>query len=327
MSFQNIQKHFDKHGYFWHSNPSKPDGLTFFEKGILRPELRRAYQVLANQGEHHIDDVGAAEVELRLHGTYQDSLGKTITNDNPNMMSGRAAQHYCDQVLLEEAAPGDAYAETMNMLHSYQGGYWRDKAQDDAVIAHRTTLRYSPEGKVVKEPTACEFELVCNNALDGVREATAGDNRIVGEVELLGHLPKCALQYKGYPDYQEGKVELKTQWDGKAYSDKPTANSLPSDIKEPHLYQIAGYWHLSGIIPKIVYANRMGYRVFEPTQDQLEFALSRIIEACRRRERLMLAADTTEKLLRLTDPQWSHIFGWRDMNPDLLHRAKKIWSE
>ena len=144
---------------------------------------------------------------------------------------------------------------------------------------------------------------------------------------MRDRLLKVKIDGKPLAKVDLGKVELKTQWDGKAYTDKPAANSLPSDIKEPHLYQIAGYWHLSGIIPKIVYANRMGYRVFEPTQEQLEFGLTRIIEACRRRERLMLAADTTEKLLRLTDPQWSHIFGWKDMNPELLHRAKKIWSE
>ena len=327
MSFQSIHKHFNKHSYYWHSQPSLPDGLTFFNKGVLRPELAAAYQVLENQSERSEKDIANAQAVLRANGHYKDSLGKTITNDNPNMISGRAAQHYADQILLNEMTPGDAYSEALNMLHSFQGGYWRDKEQDDAVIAHRTTLRYSVKGEVAKEPTACEFELVCSNAVDGVREATIGDNRIVGEVELFGRLPKCALKYKGYPDYQEGKVELKTQWDGKAYTDKPTANSLPKDIKELHLYQIAGYWHLSGIIPKIVYANRMGYRVFEPTQEQLEFGLTRIIEACRRRERLMLAADTTEKLLRLTDPQWSHIFGWKDMNPELLHRAKKIWSE
>jgi len=324
MSFQNNSNHFTKHNFHHHSNPSMPDGYTFFDKGVRRRRLTDAYAVIAGK---HDGDEGAAQRELELNGCYTDSTGKTQYNDNPNMMSGRAAEHYCNQVLIDDAEKSEAYSDAMNMLHSYKASYWRDKDTDSKVITHRTELKYGTDGKKIKEPQASEFELVCNNALDGLREATAGDNRIVGQKELRGKLPKCMLPYLGYGDYQEGRVELKTQWDSMAHTDSPRANSLPSDIKEPHLYQISGYYQLTGQIPKIVYANRLGYRVFEASQDQLEFGVARIIEACRRRERLLLAAESTEQLLRLTDPQWSHAFAWKDMNPELLQIARKIWSE
>jgi len=122
-------------------------------------------------------------------------------------------------------------------------------------------------------------------------------------------------------------VELKTQWDSNAHTDSPRANSLPNEIRENHLTQIAGYNLLSGHVPKIVYANRLGYRVFEATQEQLEFGIARIVEACKRRERLLMAHDKIEDVLRLTDPMWSHMFAWRGYSPEIIHQAKQIWGD
>ena len=89
--------------------------------------------------------------------------------------------------------------------------------------------------------------------------------------------------------------------------------------------QIAGYYHLTKKMPTIVYANRGGYKIFSPTEDELQEALQLIFESCQRRERLLKAADNVEDVLRLCDPQWNGLFGWNDMNPEVLLNAKKIW--
>ncbi len=227
MSFQSNSNQFKKFGYFWHSQPSRPDGITFFDKGVLRPALYKARSIINGEAEGDLD---AAKKELKLHGSYQDSLGTNITNDNPNMMSGRAAQHYADAVLLHEKLPSEAYGDALNMLHSYQSSHWRDAGADKRVIEHRTTLRYGADGKASKEPVACEFELVLGNALDGVREATAGDNRIVGEVELNGLLPKCILPYKASPTIKRARSNLKHNGMGRQTltSREPTAYHLLS---------------------------------------------------------------------------------------------------
>jgi len=143
---------------------------------------------------------------------------------------------------------------------------------------------------------------------------------------LRGKLPGCELDYLGFGDYQEGAVELKTQWDTSVDTDKPRANSLPKKIKAPHLMQLAGYWHLSKIVPKIVYANRLGYVILEPTIDELQFGLDNIVQACKRREKLMQVADDLPELLSLTDPQFAESFVWRDLNPDILIKAKQLFG-
>ena len=49
------------------------------------------------------------------------------------------------------------------------------------------------------------------------------------------------------------------------------------------------------------------------------------MEACSRRERLLKVASNTKELLRLCDPDWGHMFAWKDLHPEVLSEAKKIW--
>ena len=97
------------------------------------------------------------------------SYGQTVITKTPEQNNHkRQLKHdfwqgcaaHADQILLNEMS--DAYSEALNMLHSFKGGYWRDKEQ---TMLSCTTLRYSEKGEVAKEPTACEFELVCSNLL------------------------------------------------------------------------------------------------------------------------------------------------------------------
>ena len=327
MSFENRLNRFKKHGYHAHSNPGMHDGYTIWDKGVLRRDRYKAAAIIEGDAQ---GDMEWAKHRLAIEGKYTDSRGDTQYNDNPNMCAGRAVQLFSDEHLAGDVHRPEAYAAAIEYLQWYQSPFWRDKEQEAAVMRHRVEPMYDSQGKKLKlDETAghCEFELVCNNAEAGLREAMRGDNKITPEITLRGKLPGCQLEYVGKPDYQEGKVELKTQWDSNAHTDSPRANSLPNEIRENHLTQIAGYNLLSGHVPKIVYANRLGYRVFEATQEQLEFGIARIVEACKRRERLLMAHDKIEDVLRLTDPMWSHMFAWRGYSPEIIHQAKQIWGD
>ena len=243
------------------------------------------------------------------------------------MASGRAVEYYFDLCLIDYMTVTEAFREALNLLGSLQTGSWTDQEKTKAQIAGRLMPRHKLKEYVDtfgNKRTLNEFELVCEHAHMGLQEAMQGANRITGQTELRGKLPGCQLDYLGYGDYQEGAVELKTQWDSGVDTDKPRANSLPKDIKHPHLMQIAGYWHITGKIPRIVYANRLGYRVFEATIEQLEYALSDVIAACVRREKLMMVTENVEQLLKLCDPHFGDSFVWRDVHPDVLRQAKKL---
>ena len=333
MSFKNFLKpqkqdfvrQSARHCYYHHSQPNKPDGFTFYDKAVVRPELANAKAVIAGEAK---GDKAEAQRILDLHGVYIDSRGRTQSGDKPPLISGRAVENYCTDVAVNDLSPTDAFKNAINELQGFHGASWRDADKDKRELEHKTTVRYNADGSVPKKdiiPTHHEFELVCSNALDGLREAFAGANRITGQKELTGKFDDVQLPYKGYGDFQEGGVELKTKWDRGAGTDKPSAGSLPKEIPFNNLMQIAGYWHITDIWPQIVYANRLGYRVFKPTLDQLHAGVAAIREACVRRERLLAAANTTEELLQLCDPQWDHMFVWRDLPPEILDRAQKIW--
>ena len=308
--------------YYHHSNPSNPDGFTFFDKIIVRPELDAA--------KKNAEESAEAKQLVELHGVYKDSRGKQQSGDKPILIGGRAVENYCTDILVNDVSPADAYKDALNELHSFHGGSWRDADKDKREIEHKVTARYTADGSAPKKLAKgsswhTEFELVCSNALDGLREATAGANRITGQQKLKGKFDDVNLPYLGYADYQGGGVELKTKWDKGAGTDKPAASSLPKEIMWSHLTQIAGYWHMTDVWPTIVYANRLGYRVFKPTLEQLQAGVAAIREACMRRERLLAAASTPAELLRLCDPQWDHMYVWRDLPPAILEQAHKIW--
>ena len=324
MAISNSKKWAYSKGYYHHSQPSTPDFYTFFQKGIIRPERNQALKVLRDEAEGVKSD---AEAVLEQGGYYIDYRGKAQFQDNINMASGRAVEYYCDLMLIDGAMPNEAYREALNVLTSMQTGSWIDQEKTKAQIEGRLMIRFGPDGKAPKKTetaTRAEFELVCENAHAGLKEAMQGANQIIGQTELRGQLPGCELDYLGFGDYQEGAVELKTQWDTGVDTDSPRSNSLPKEIKQMHLMQIAGYWHITGKIPRIVYANRLGYRVFEATIEQLEYALQDVIAACVRREKLMMVTENTEQLLKLCDPHFGDSFVWRDLHPDVLRRAKKL---
>ena len=305
-----------RHGYYHHSNPSRPDSATFWDKGIRRRAVNDAWKVLKG--------------ELDGNATAARETIDKFSFDNINMHSGNIVQHYCDDVLLDGEGGGEAYRNAVNELHAYKPPKHNDIEKEMAVISHREDPIYGSDGKKARKDDddagCCELELVCGNALDGLREAfsLAGINQLEGEVDLWGQLEGCELKYNGRPDYCR-RIELKTQWDRSAHTDKPAANSLPATARYGWLTQVTGYWKLSGLLPTIVAANRIGYRIFQPTEDELRDTLQAVTQACQRRERLLKVAQTPRELMQLCDPQWDHMWAWKDLHPDVIKEAREIY--
>ena len=244
MSFIQYPDYAERHNYFHHSNPSMPDSITFFNKCWIRPQVNKAWKI----------------VKKEIQGDIQEAnhIINKYKNENPNMTSGVVVQEYCDDILLNEISPGDAYRNAVAKLQQFEPLEWHDSEKENAIIKHRTEPKYAlktykgePAYRKDAEGDFCELELVCKHALEGL--------------------------------------------------------------------------HLSGQLPTIVYANRNTYTVFKPSEDELRVALDSLMEACSRRERLLKAASNTQELLRLCDPQWDHMFAWKDINPEVLSEAKKLW--
>ncbi len=303
-------------GHKHHSNPKNSnDFKTFFEKCYVRPKKSKAYSIVQQE------ILGDMEWAKQF-------IEKTKTR-NPNMESGTIVQSYCDQVLLEDLTEKEAFRNAVSKIHSYKPLYWHNNDQENAVMEHRLKVQYTKvnEERYKREEGGgelCELEMVCANALQGVRLAAQGLNRITGEDNTFRTLPGCKLPYNGKPDYS-GRIELKTKWDSSAYTDSPKVNSLPAKPTQPHMAQIAGYYFLTEkkYLPTIVYANRNAYKIFRPEEEELEDMLQQITTDCKRREGLLQKASTVEELLKMTDPDFGHRYLWNDMHPDILELAKK----
>ena len=304
--------------FFHHSNSPLPDGHVFWNKCEARQIVNDAFRVL--NGELKGDKKKARDlIDKHKH-------------ENPNMHSGIVVQEYVNDVLLDAVNNQEAYRTAVAKIQEFTPLTWHDTEKESAVINHKLDPKYTP--KIVKgeqtykkdaEGTFCELELVCKHALEGVQIASQGINKLEGERNLFKTLPGTELPYNGRPDFSE-RIELKTMWDINAHTDAPRSNSIPKEPRAAHLTQVAGYYFLSKHLPTLVYANRNGYKIFKPSEDELKKWLDILIERCERRERLLKAAATTEDLLRLCDPEWDHMFAWKDTHPEVLAEAKKIFG-
>ena len=294
------------YAYKWHSNPkSRSTCRTLFDKCYVRPALERAWKVMKD---------GSASVESKSDARLTIDLHK---DDNAQMCAGRTVQQFCDAILLEEADPTLAAQTAQETMRAYKPRDWDETDQIKA--EHRCD----------------EIADVCENAITGLREALTGINNLYGEKQVFTNLPGCELEYFGIPDYSE-RVELKTKWDRASKTAKSgwSANSLPKKPDLAHLYQVAGYWHGTKNLPTLVYANRLGYRVFTPenceelTPEHLNSILELCAQDCRIREKILRAAHRMgghiEDLLQLVEPQFGH-WSW-DVKPQIKALAKEIWS-
>ncbi len=164
----------------------------------------------------------------------------------------------------------------------------------------------------------------------------AGDNRILGEMQLLDTLPGCALPHNTKPDYAN-RGDLKTKWSRPSNRAKSgwQAGSLPNSLTGMfdmnNVYQAAGFWALNGHRPPfIVYANASDYRVFTPENapelrdDYLHDVVSDIAMREKTTENILRTASCKHELFGLVNPDWQSIY-WSEPIT-YIEEAKKFWG-
>lgn len=310
-----------RHNYYHHSNPrSKDRAKNIFEKVHVRPQVKWAKAILAT------DD--AVEKDY----TKAKSIINTFSKDRDNaaMAAGRAVQEACDLHLI----PDDQFHQTLSVHEA--GIAAQDTLRKYKPISYAIELR--DKDKARQEKYLDEIPKVVEHAILGLKEAMAGDNRILGETEYLERLAKCELPHNTLPDYGR-RGDLKTKWSSPQTNSKGERTwrkgSLPSSLTGPfdmnNVYQVAGFYACNGKQPPfLVYANAYDYKVFDQSNtpelrpDYLESVIRDIAMQHRITENILRAADCKEDLLGLVSPDWNAIY-WNEP-PDYIAEAKKMWG-
>lgn len=310
-----------RHNYFHHSNPrSKDRAKNIFEKVHVRPQVRWAKDILRTDDASEIDYI-KAKVIL---DTFTKNRGSAA------MAAGRAVQDACDLHLI----PDDEFGQTLSV-------------NEAALVAQDTLRKYQPityavelanADKAKQEKYIEEIPQVVEHAIMGLREAMAGDNRIIGETEYLECLANCELPHNTLPDYGR-RGDLKTKWSRMTKNKKGETTwakaSLPSSLSGMfdmnNVYQVAGFYACNGRQPPfLVYANAYDYKVFDQNNtpelkpDFLEDVIRDIAMQHKITENILRAADCKEDLLGLVSPDFNAIY-WQEP-PEYIAEAKNIWG-
>jgi len=301
-----------RHHYYWHSNPkSKTRSKTLFDKCVVRPKVKKAWDITRSDSSLPEDIEDAWATIRRLDSGYNGS-------DNANMLGGRTVQTACDMILIEQKDPAQVLDWAHGVFMSYTPRSWDGGTDAD---------KWS---KYIEE-----LPDIIRNSVEGLREAMHGQH-IIGETELYGKLPHNELGHKNLPDYA-GVGDLKTKWSRKNSRSKTgfAANSLPKDLsgqfEMANVYQVAGGWWINGKKPVwLLYVNQNDYRLFNETNcDQLkpEFLEEVVKDTAMHHkvtEKMLLLADNTSDLMDLLSPEWSELC-WQEP-PGYLEEAHRLFK-
>ena len=313
MSFIETPSFASRFNYLWHSNPkSKLKCKAFFDKVHLRPIISDAWEIYQNlNNEQHLRDRAWTVIEKfdsRLNG-----------QDNSAMCGGRTVQEAADAVLIDNIDVEKAIQSGVETFQKFKSRTW-----DNGTDASK------------KEKYIDEFASVTNNAIAGLREAMAKDNKILGEVEYIEKLTGLELPHNTRPDYNR-RGDLKTKWSKLSKTSKSgfAAASLPKTLTGPFeqaaLYQVAGFWACNGGLPPfLIYANASDYKIFdqdntpELQDDNLHKIVQTIIRSHKATEEILKVAKDKEHLFRLVEPDFTNIC-WSEP-PIIIEEAKKLWG-
>ena len=311
-----------RHNYFHHSNPRTGDrAKKLFEKVHVRPALETAFKVLKDVEAHSVD-VKAAQLTIDIF--------KNTNRVGAAASAGRAVQDGCDLALI----PDPEYHQTLSLQEAQLVA--KENLKLHEVQNHSKEAEAADKERL--EQYLEEIDSVVENAVVGLREAMARDNRILGEEELRNPLDTNHLPHLTFPDYGR-RGDLKTTWSKPAKKSDGTrtwhTRSLPSSLLQPYaiknLFQVAGFWALNGgQTPFLVYANKSDYKVFTPDNtpelkpDTLKDIVKEIQTHHRVTENILMAAETKEDLFGLVTPDFEAI-EWNN-SPAYVREAKKLWG-
>ena len=171
------------------------------------------------------------------------------------------------------------------------------------------------------------ISLTLENAVAGIREAFPGANEITAEEQFYHDLPGIEIPVLGYSDGRGGGVigELKTHWDNVRANTKSgfAIKSLPKEPPFPDIIQVGLYRRHFGGQAKLIYANRIGHKVFEIDNDRCEQAVEALTDALKKRQSMFQRSDSVADLLAYVEPDWTD-FRWNDYRPELLMELKTL---
>ena len=296
-----VPAHYRKSGVF-HWSPTKinmPFWYMVAEYTFRRRQLWQATRASKN---------GDAEAEYRIsHYKKGGSL---------KMECGTQAAIAAFSVLNNEASVSEANRHALSVLHEHRPAAWN---QADQAF---TEYALDSDGEIVTKTIA--------QTIDALREAFAGANQVETEEQIALELPGVDVPVDGYVDGRGGGtiVELKTKWDAR---DKRTAsgfkaNSVPKHPSPDHVLQLALYQRVYGGKAKLVYTNRLNYRIFELPQEQLDEAVEIAAATCRKRQRVLERTDgELAALVDVLEPDWGH-YMLSDWSPDLKLELKQVFG-
>ena len=312
----------DKNIYYWSQTKVRmPMSALICEYMIRQPEYKKAKKEYENA---HTDDP-------------QDLLRDTMLlwdkPTNIRMTAGSAIHHGAMQ-----AANGKSIEDAFGEI--WEEGYTDTvRKEKNLGLKDYEPVSFREDDKKLKEYLTPEiYRSVLENATNGYQEALRGANIIVPEEKIEVKFDNIEVPVVGYVDAFGNKcvVELKTKWDTLNSRAKSgfSSNSTPSklgpneqnDVTQVSLYKKA----LGAEHAKIIYANRLDYKIHDVTNDMTENALKSFHQSLRVRQNQMKAVgegeQSVQKLISTTEADFSY-FMFRDYHPDQIEIFKQIFLE
>jgi len=210
-----------------------------------------------------------------------------------------------------------AFRDILPELQAHEPASWRPR---DAKL---TDYLLSDDGDRISQ--------TLEHAVEGINVAFKGANEITAEEKFSIDLPGIEIPTIGFCDGRGAGVigELKTKFDAVRANTKAGfgLNSLPPAGKPPpynDIQQVALYRHaFGGGQAKLIYANRLGHRIFEISDEQCDAAVADLTLALRKRQTLLQRFETTDDLIAITEADWSD-FRWNDYRPELLADMREM---
>jgi hypothetical protein len=302
-----------RHDYGHHSNPKGKDrAKILYEKCFVRPTINKCWEILKGDNP---------DIERRqwANDMLTDLDPKRNGQDNVAMLCGRLTQSACDAILIDGEPESKIIELTLKHYEEFQPRTWddgTDKAKHEAY----------------KDNLVGTIKVACN----GIKEATALDNRIQPEIDLFEPLAGNVLPYFTKPDYN-GRGDLKTKWPKKNARSKSgfSAASIPKSIgafELAHLWQVSGFFALNGRrLPWLLYVNDSDYNLMtadntpELRADNLQYIVNRISQFHKVTENMLRMCNHTDELFELVSPDFDQLC-WQEP-PSYLKHAKKLFGD
>lgn len=301
-----------RHDYGHHSNPKGKDrAKILFEKCYVRPTIKKAWEILKGDKPDIENREWANQVLDQLDP-------KRNGQDNVAMLCGRLTQNALDKIMVDGEPESKIFEKTLAEYEAYTPRNW-----DDGVDAAKH--------EAFKDGLIDTIKI----AMNGLKEATAKENRIMPETDLFEPMVGNALPYFTKPDYNRCG-DLKTKWPRKNARAKSgfASASIPKGIgpfELAHLWQVAGFYALNNNKPVwLLYVNNTDYHLMtaentpELQDENLQQIIKRISQFNKATENILRMCQHTDELFELVSPDYEQLC-WSEP-PTYLEHARKVFG-